>query len=76
MVAEKIQTESSPLSQFFSSPKTVEEQFPVQRFNPEMIQEVEKYSRFFTEEDVERTLSCSDPKECLYTVAGIISRIR
>ena len=69
------QEEISPISQFLS-PKTVEEQFVLQKFNPDMIEEVRKLSPFFTEDDTENILSCKTPKECLYTVASIISRIR
>ena len=41
-----------------------------------MIKEVLEFEPKFSEYDLERVVSCANSKECLYVVAGIISRIR
>ena len=41
-----------------------------------MIKEVLEFEPKFSEYDLERVVSCAHSKECLYVVAGIISRIR
>lgn len=69
--------EKEKLSQLlFSSSKTVEEQFLLKHFTSEILDEVRTFIPFFTENDVIRILSCSDPTKFLYTIAEIIGRLR
>lgn len=67
--------EISTLSRFLS-PKTDEERLLFSKFTLDMRKEVYKFARFFTKSDMKTIFSCKDPKECLYVVARIISRIR
>lgn len=73
--SESLLTQSEALIQFFS-PKTLEEQFLLEKFSLNMIEEVKEFIPFFTENDARNTFSCTDSKNCLYTVAGIIHRIQ
>ena len=73
--SEDLSTQSEVLIRFFS-PKTIEEQFLLEKFSVNMIREVNEFIPFFTQEDAQNTLSCTDPKNCLYIVAGIIHRIQ
>lgn len=73
--SEDLSTQSEVLVRFFS-PKTVEEQFLLEKFSESMIKEVKEFIPFFTQDDAQDTLSCTSPKNCLYIVAGIIHRIQ
>ena len=74
-VPESEDSSKEVLSRFFSQ-KTVEEQFVLEKFTEDMLQEVLSFEPFFTEDDVERILTSTDSKGCLYTVASILSRVR
>jgi len=69
-------TQTQILEQFFFFPKTIKGQYLLDNFTQEMVPELRRFMCYFTEEDVERILSSGHPKECLYTVAEIIGRIR
>lgn len=67
--------ERSALTSFFSD-QTVEGQYLLEKFTPKMIAEVFSFESFFNEFDIKHIMECTNPTDCLYVVASIISRIR
>ncbi|MDD2891344.1 MAG: hypothetical protein PHQ95_00035 [Candidatus Gracilibacteria bacterium] len=71
-----IGTQVEILEQFFFAPRTIKEIYLLSNFTQDMVPGLRKFIPFFTKRDTEQILACTNPKDCLSMVAGIIHRIQ